>query len=330
LVLRLVFRRRNSFVGDVEIRERRSTQCQRANDPKEDFVSHTQTLSLPDVDLVYDVHGEVPPADGGRLLFMIGQPMGADGFTELAAQFPDRTVVTYDPRGLWRSSVRRDGRNDQRPEDQAADLHALKQHLAGEAPVDVFGSSGGAVAGLAWAALFPDDIATLVAHEPPSSWLLPDAEAAERAFGAVRAAYQAGGQRRGMAQFIAMTSWQGEYTDEYFAQPPADPAMFGMPTEDDGSRDDVLLSERAATVPTYRYDLDALKAASTRIVVGVGEETGDAFTGRTARHLAERLGQEPVVFPSHHGGFVGGGPENPYAGKPVEFGVTLRQVLETS
>jgi hypothetical protein len=35
-----------------------------------------------------------------------------------------------------------------------------------------------------------------------------------------------------------------------------------------------------------------------------------------------------VVFPSHHGGFVGGGPENPYAGKPVEFGVTLRQVLD--
>src|SRR5690606_22154993 len=145
---------------------------------------------------------------GGRLLFLIGQPMGADGFVDLAAQFPDRTVVTYDPRGLWRSSVRRDGRTDQRPEDQAADLHALKEHLVGDAQVDAFGSSGGAVAGLAWAALFPDDIATLVAHEPPSSWLLPDAEAAERAFAAVRAAYQAGGQGRGMAQFIAMTSWQ--------------------------------------------------------------------------------------------------------------------------
>ena len=291
-------------------------------------MTETHTLALPDVDLVYDVHGPVPPEEGRRLLFMIGQPMTAEGFTDLAAQFPDRTVVTYDPRGLGRSTVRRDGRADQRPEDQAADLHALKEHLAGDEPVDVFGSSGGAVAGLAWTALFPDDVATFVAHEPPSAWLLPDADAARRALEAVRTAYGAGGQGRGMAQFIAMTSWQGEFTDEYFALPPADPAMFGMPTEDDGSRDDVLLSDRAATVPTYRYEVESLKAARTRVVVGVGEETGDAFTGRTARALAERLGEEPVVLPSHHGGFIGGGPENPYAGKPVEFGVTLRRVLD--
>ncbi len=192
----------------------------------------------------------------------------------------------------------------------------------------MFGSSGGAVAALAWTALFPDDIATLVPHEPPSTWLLPDAEAADRAFAAVRAAYQAGGQGRGMAQFIALTMWPGEITDDYFAQPPADPAMFGMPADDDGSRDDPLLSERSATVTTYRYDLDAIRAARTRVVVGVAEESGEAFTGRTTRGLAERLGQEAVVFPSHHGGFVGGGPENPYAGKPVEFGATLRRVLD--
>jgi hypothetical protein len=130
-----------------------------------------------------------------------------------------------------------------------------------------------------------------------------------------------------MAQFVAVTSWQGEYTEEYFGQPPADPAMFGMPTEDDGSRDDPLLSERSGTVTTYRYDLDAIKAARTRVVVGVGEETGDAFTARTARALAARLGQDAVLFPSHHGGFIGGGPENPYAGKPVEFGEVLRRVL---
>src|SRR3954447_10622556 len=153
---------------------------------------------------------------------MIGQPMCADGFADLAAQFPDRRVVTYDPRGLGRSSVRRDGRTDQRPEDQAADLHALKEHLSPDAPVDVFGSSGGAVTALAWVALHGHDVATLVAHEPPSAWLLPDADAADRAFRVVREAYQAGGQGRGMAQFIALTMWQGEFTDAYFDQPPAD------------------------------------------------------------------------------------------------------------
>ena len=288
-------------------------------------MTETRTLTLPDVDLVHDVHGPVPPEGGRPVLFMIGQPMCADGFAELAAQFPDRTVVTYDPRGLGRSSARRDGRTDQRPEDQAADLHALKEHLVGHAPVEVFGSSGGAVAGLTWAATYPGDISTLVAHEPPSTWVLPDGEAVDRAFAAVRAAYQEGGQGRGMAQFIALTSWSGEVTDDYFALPPADPAMFGMPTDDDGNRDDPLLSERSASVTTYRYDLDAITA---RVVVGVAEESGQAFTGRTARALAERLGQEAVAFPSHHGGFVGGGPENPYAGKPVEFGEVLRRVLD--
>ena len=95
------------------------------------MTSKTHTLELPDVDLVYDVHGPVPTEDGRPLLFMIGQPMQADGFADLAAQFPDRTVVTYDPRGLGRSSTRRDGRNDQTPQDQAADLHALAEHGSG-------------------------------------------------------------------------------------------------------------------------------------------------------------------------------------------------------
>ena len=287
-----------------------------------------RTLVLPDVDLVYDVHGPIPTDDGRPVLFMIGQPMCADGFADLAAQFPDRTVVTYDPRGLGRSQVRRDGRHDQTPQDQAADLHALAEHL-GVGRVDVFGSSGGAVAALTWVATYPDDVATLVAHEPPSTWALPtDGEAADRAYRGVRQAYQDGGFGAGMASFIGLTMWQGEFTDEYFGQPPANPAAFGLPTEDDGTRDDMLLSERAVAVTRHEYDVDAIKAAPTRVVLGVGEETGDTITGRTTHGVANRLGVDPVVFPSHHGGFVGGGPDNPYAGKPVEFGVTLREVLD--
>jgi pimeloyl-ACP methyl ester carboxylesterase len=294
------------------------------------MTSKTHTLALPDVDLVYDVHGAVPPADAKRVLFMIGQPMQADGFADLAAQFPDRTVVTYDPRGLGRSSVRRDGRNDQTPQDQAADLHALAQHL-GCGKVDVFGSSGGAVAGLTWVATYPDDVATLVAHEPPSTWALPnDADAADRAFQAVRQAYRDRGFGAGMAGFIGLTMWQGEFSDAYFAQSPADPAAFGLPADDDGSRDDMLLSDRAITVTRHEYDVAAIQASPTRVVIGVGEDTRDALTARTARAVAVRLGRDPAVFPSHHGGFVGGGPDNPYAGRPVEFAATLRDVLDAS
>lgn len=283
----------------------------------------THVLQTPEVDLAYDVHGPLPTADGRPVLLAIGQPMDATGFATLASHLPGRTVVAYDPRGLGRS-VRKDGRVDMVPEVQAGDVHALIEAL-GTGPVDLFGSSGGAVAGLALVAAYPDDVRTFVAHEPPVIAAVPDAAAARRARAGYLEAYQAKGSGAGMAAFIVMTSWSGEYTDEYFAQPAPDPAAFGMPGEDDGSRDDPLLSDRSLAVSDFVPDVDALLAAPTRIVLAVGEETGDAFTARTARGVAAMLGQEPVVFPSHHGGFLGGG--FGYAGKPAEFAARLEEVL---
>jgi pimeloyl-ACP methyl ester carboxylesterase len=283
----------------------------------------THMLECPEVDLTYDVHGPLPTADGRPPLVMIGQPMDASGFAALTAQLPDRTVVTYDPRGLGRST-RKDGRVDHRPEVQAADVHAVITAL-GVGPVEMFASSGGAVTALALVAAHPDDVTTLVAHEPPLVGTLPDAAAAERAQAEVRDTYEAKGWGAGMAAFITMTSWRGEFTDAYFAQPAADPAVFGMPTEDDGSRDDPLLSDRSWAVTSYRIDVDALAAAPTRVVIAVGEESRGVLTGRTAEATAALLGQQATVFPSHHGGFLGG--EFGYAGQPEAFARKLREVL---
>ncbi|MFG2041573.1 alpha/beta fold hydrolase [Dactylosporangium sp. NPDC048998] len=282
----------------------------------------THTLAAPGADLVYDVREPLSPADG-RALLMIGQPMTAVGFDALAANFTDRTVVTYDPRGLGRS-VRADGRSDNTPQQQAADLHLLIEAL-GAGPVDVFGSSGGAVTALELVATHPGDVVTLVAHEPPINAVLPDAAGAERARAAFHEAYQANGFGAGMAAFIAMTSWQGEFTDAYFAQPAADPAMLGMPTDDDGTRDDPLLSKHSWAISDYRPDKGRLNAASTRIVIAVGEESAGTYTARTAVATAALLGQQATVFPSHHGGFLGG--QSGYAGKPEEFAARLREVL---
>jgi hypothetical protein len=58
----------------------------------------------------------------------------------------------------------------------------------------------------------------------------------------------------------------------------------------------------------------------------VGEESAGTFTARTALATAELLGQEATVFPSHHGGFLGG--EFGYAGQPEAFARTLREVLD--
>ena len=283
----------------------------------------THTLDTGGADIVYDVHGPLPTADGRPPLLMIAQPMDASGFGALASHFPDRTVVTYDPRGLGRS-VRKDGRVDNSPTVQAEDVHAVIEAL-GAGRVELFASSGGAVTALALVAAHPDDVVTLVAHEPPLIHVLPDAEAAERAQAGFHDIYMAKGSGAGMAAFIAMTSWQGEFTDEYFAQPAPDPAAFGMPAEDDGSRDDPLLSDRSWAITSYHPDVDALAAAPTRIVIAVGEESQGSFTGRTAVGTAELLGQEATVFPSHHGGFMGG--EYGYAGQPEAFARRLREVL---
>ena len=283
------------------------------------------TLETAEADIVYDVRGPLPTADGRPPLFMIAQPMDATGFATLASYFPDRTVVTYDPRGLGRSA-RKDGRVENTPTLQAADVHAVIEAL-GVGPVEMFASSGGAVTALALVTAHPDDLTTLVAHEPPIIPVLPDAEAAERARAGFRDIYETKGAGAGMAAFIAMTSWRGEFTDEYFSQPAPDPAQFGMPTEDDGRRDDPLLSDRSWAITGYRPHVDALVAAPTRIVIAVGEESLGTFTGRAAVATAELLGQQPAVFPSHHGGFMGG--EYGYAGQPEAFARKLREVLDS-
>jgi pimeloyl-ACP methyl ester carboxylesterase len=285
----------------------------------------THTLTTPDVDLVYDVRGPLPPSGGRAVLLMIAQPMTAEGFDALASHFEDRTVVTYDPRGLGRS-VRKDSRTDHTPQDQAADLHLLIEAL-GAGPVDLFASSGGAVTALELVATHPGDVATLVAHEPPIDAVLPDAADAQRARAGFFEAYQAKGTGAGMAGFIAMTSWQGEFTEEYFAKPAPNAADFGMPDTDDGRRDDPLLSKKSWAITDYRPDVEALNAAPTRIVIAVGEESAGTYTARTANGTASILGQEATVFPSHHGGFLGG--QFGYAGKPEEFAVRLRQVLDS-
>ena len=284
----------------------------------------TFTLEAADADIVYDVDGPLPAADGRPPLLMIAQPMDASGFRTLASYFPDRTVVTYDPRGLGRS-VRKDGRVDHSPTVQADDVHAVIRAL-GVGPVEMFASSGGGATALALVAAYPDDITILVAHEPPLIPVLPDAEAAGRARAGMRDAYQAGGSGAGMAAFIAMTSWRGEFTDDYFVQPAPDPAHFGMSTEDDGSRDDPLLSDRSWAISDYRPDVGALAAAPTRIVIAVGEESEGVFSGRTAVATAELLGQRASVFPSHHGGFMSG--EYGYAGQPEAFARRLREILD--
>src|ERR1700753_1608725 len=112
----------------------------------------THTLDAPGAGLHYAVRRN--DASPQPVLLLIGSPMGATGFSTLAGHFTDRTVVTYDPRGAERSK-RTDGALQTTTEEQADDLHRLISAL-GTGPVDIFGSSGGAVNGLALVARHPE------------------------------------------------------------------------------------------------------------------------------------------------------------------------------
>jgi hypothetical protein len=75
----------------------------------------------------------------------------------------------------------------------------------------------------------------------------------------------------------------------------------------------------------YQPDFEALRSASTRIVLAAGAASEGELAHRGAEAAAERLGMTPVSFPSGHGGFLGG--EYGQPGDPDGFAAKLREVL---
>jgi pimeloyl-ACP methyl ester carboxylesterase len=284
----------------------------------------TQSVAVSGATVTYDVR----PGDGTTgepPLMLIGSPMGAGGFATLAGHFPDRTVLTYDPRGVERST-KDDPSTESTPEQHADDIHAVIE-AAGGGPVDLFASSGGAVNALALVARHPDDVRILVAHEPPLAALTADRAAAFAATEDIRDTYQRDGMGPAMAKFIILVSHKGDVSAD-FASMPVDPAMFGLPTKDDGSRNDALLQQNIITCTHFEPDFDALRAAPTTIVIAAGEESAGLLARRGGEAAAQRLDRSPVIFPGGHDGFLGG--EYGQSGKHDEFGAKLREVLDSN
>ena len=280
----------------------------------------TRTLDVPGAVLTYDIRVADSTAP---MLLLIGSPMGAGGFATLASHFPDRTVVTYDPRGVERST-KADPASPSTPEQHADDVHRIIAALDG-GPVDLFASSGGAVNALALVARHPEQVRTLVAHEPPLAAILPDHDSALAVNEAIADTYQRRGFGPAMALFIVTVSHKGPFTPDDVRQPAPGPAMFGLPTEDDGTRTDPLLGQNIITCTHYRPDFEALRAASTRIVLAAGVGSEGELAHRGAEAAAERLGTSPVSFPGGHGGFLGN--EYGQPGDPDGFAAKLREVL---
>jgi pimeloyl-ACP methyl ester carboxylesterase len=283
----------------------------------------TGTVEAPGAVLTYDVREPETPSDH-RPLFVFGSPMAASGFEQLIGHITDRTVITYDPRGAERSTLTPDGT-------VGGELHGEDMHrviaASGLGPVDAFGSSGGGAFALHWIVEHPDDVRTLVTHEPPLSTILEDREMALRVGEDIVATYQRDGYGPAMAKFIQLVMHSGPLPDDYLDRPAPDPAVFGLPTEDDGTRDDALLSRNLA-MPPFEPDLEALRASTVRIVPAIGAEGVGTLARRGGAALAEQLGVASVVFPGDHGGFA----ESPMSASndPAAFAAKLLEVIDNT
>jgi clorobiocin biosynthesis protein CloN7 len=268
----------------------------------------THILDVPGARLYSERRGS------GPLLLLIGSPMDSTGFTPLASALADHyTVVTYDPRGIGNSS-REDTSEDVTPAQQADDVHRLLSALGGE-PADLFGSSGGAVVGLALVTAHPDQVRTLVAHEPPVLELLPDAAQLRAEIDDIIDTHRVEGAEKAMQKFMTHAGLGAGPTREADApqwEPsPEQLARMRATTEH-------FLAHLLRPTTRYRPDIEALRAASTRIVVAGGATSKGQLANRTAVALADQLGTTVVDFPGDHGGFLA---------FPEQFGRLLDQVL---
>jgi pimeloyl-ACP methyl ester carboxylesterase len=263
-----------------------------------------RTLEVPGARLHHEVRGT------GPLIVLVGAPMDAESFAPLADLLAaDHTVLTTDPRGINRSPVD-DPEQDVTPEMRADDLARLLIHLdAG--PAVALGSSGGAVSVLALAQARPDLVHTVIAHEAPLDQLVEDRAELLARTDTMIATYLGGDVVGAWREFMAIANIEmPDGALEY---------MFG------GERDAQSIADERFQFahmlrPTVRWqpDIDALRAAPVRVVVGIGEDSAGELCDRTSRSLAEALGEAPTMFPGGHIAF---------AEHPAAFADRLRAVL---
>lgn len=175
----------------------------------------------------------------------------------------------------------------------------------------MFGSSGGAVTGLALVTRHPDRVRTLIAHEPPLLELLPDAPQRRVAIDDMIDTFHREGLGPAWMKFMINAGFDLSAAP---APPPGPPSQQALL---DGGR---FFDHELRGTTRYLPDATALTAGRTRLVLGIGATSDHLVTYRTSIALADLLGVPTVEFPGDHGGFIG---------QPEEFAGVLRKVLAT-
>lgn len=263
-----------------------------------------KSLKVPGARLHYEVRGQ------GPLVMLVGSPMDATSFAPLADLLAaDHTVLTTDPRGSNRSPVE-DPERDSTPRLRADDLARLLTHLdAGQGAV--LGSSGGAVSALALVQAHPELVHTVIAHEAPIHALLDDREALAAGVEDMIVTYLSGDRVGAWAKFLAgadITLPEGAFEQ----------MSAGEPEPRRAAEERFFFVRLLRGTTQWQPDISALRAAPTRIVVGIGDDSDGQLCDRTSTALAAALGIEPTMFPGGHTGFVE---------DPDGFATRLRAVL---
>lgn len=271
----------------------------------------TDNLHVPGAKLYYEVRGSGPV-----LLLVPGAPGDAAMFGGLAQALADRyTVVTYDVRGLSRSVL--DGpAEEQHVEVHADDAHQLLAALTTE-PAYVFGASGGALIGLDLITRHPEQVRTLVVHEPPAVGLLPDSDRWRAFTQEVFDIYRSSGWGAAMGRFSEGMGLGGpEEGGPEQGEP--DPEMMAAMARFEANAG-FFFECVWRSFMSYVPDLAAVRAAKPRVVVAAGETSGGQVPHEAAAALAKRLESDLIEFPGDHGGFTA---------QPAPFAEMLHKVLQ--
>lgn len=260
----------------------------------------TATLPVPDAQLYFEVRGHGPV-----LLISQSGEGDANRTDDLVRHLEDKfTVVTYDRRGLSRSTIH----EPSRPVTMAThadDAHHLLAAVTSE-PAHVLGCSIGAVIGLHLAVDHPQQLGTLIAHEPVAPWLLAATD---------RAAHQL--ELEHCQQVFRAEGWQAALT------PMA--RTLGINPIDQIIEPEVrlpgLTAERAANFEYFLghdftavredwLDVAVLRRSTVNVVPAAGHTTpAHVFDRKCATELASLLDTDVAVFAGGHNGSM----THPYA-----------------
>jgi pimeloyl-ACP methyl ester carboxylesterase len=268
-------------------------------------------LQTDEVALYYTIRGSGPV-----LLILQGGAANADGAEDLANQLADDfTVVTYDRRGLSRSTPIQAERYDIAA--HGDDVARLIAALTDE-PAFVFGSSIGALIGLELAAHHTARVRTLIAHEPPVLRLLEgvDQREALRRHTEALETFERDGIPAAMRLMVDLAGVDINDREPEVSAPTlaADPKVAAQRLADLKH----FLTYDVPAVTRYQPDVAALTAAGSKIIPAVGNSSSATMPYRCATAVATVLGVRVAEFPGGHSAYIL---------RPRAFAARLRELL---